>query len=199
MKVIGLTGGIGSGKTTVSGYLKELGAVIIDADMIGHWVIEEAGVKNELLAAFGNEILDKNGLIDRKKLGDIVFGPEKEPLKLLNRLTHPRIKNIIEEELKNHRRQGVKATIVEAPLLIEAGFASLVDEIWTTTAPEEVILKRLKDKNGLTYTQIMKRIHSQLPAEERNRYADIMIDTDVSLRELKEKVNKLWRNLATRL
>jgi len=199
MRIIGLTGGIGSGKTTASGYLKELGGVIIDADMIGHRVLEEAGVKNELVKLFGKEILDKNGFIDRKKLGDIAFGADKEPLKLLNRLTHPRIKKIIEDELKKYRRQGAKVAIVEAPLLIEAGFASLVDEIWATTAPEEVIVKRLKDKNGLTYSQIMNRIHAQLPAEERNSYADVIIDTDVSLNELKEKVNKLWGNLATRL
>jgi len=135
MKVIGLTGGIGSGKSTVSGYLKELGASVIDADIIGHRVLEDARVKNELRAAFGGQILDENGRIIRKKLGDIVFGTDKEQLPLLNRITHPRIQRIIKEELESYRHQGVRITIVEAPLLIEAGYNSLVDEIWVTTAP----------------------------------------------------------------
>jgi dephospho-CoA kinase len=196
MKVIGLTGGIGSGKTTVSGYLRELGAAIIDADLIGHRVLKDKQVKNELIASFGSCILDENGRIDRKELGDIVFGTEKEPLLLLNRLTHPRIQEVIEEELESYRRRGVKIVIIEAPLLIEAGFASLVDQVWVTAAPEEVIIKRLKDKNGLSHSQITNRINSQLPSEKRNKYADIVIYTDVTLKELKEKVKCLWGNLS---
>ena len=108
-------------------------------------------------------ILDKSGRINRKKLGDIVFGSDRESLLLLNRITHPRIKNTLEEELDIYRQQEVKVIIVEAPLLIEAGFTSLVDEIWVTTAPEKVIIKRLKDKNGLSHSQIINRIRSQLP------------------------------------
>jgi len=196
MKTIGLTGGIGSGKSTVSAYLKELGAGVIDADKIGHRVLEDARVKKELIASFGIRILDESGRINRKKLGGIVFGTDKEPLLLLNRLTHPGIRVILEDELESYRRQGVKVAIVEAPLLVEAGFTSLVDEIWVTIAPEEVIMKRLKSKSGLSDTQIMNRIHSQLPAEERNKHADTIIDTDVTFIELKERVNDLWRNFA---
>lgn len=196
MKVIGLTGGIGSGKSTVSGYLKELGASVIDADIIGHRVLEDARVKKEIRAAFGSRILDENGRINRKKLGDIVFGTDKELLPLLNRITHPVILERIKEKLKEYRHQGVSVTIVEAPLLIEAGYTSLVDEIWVTTAPEEVILKRLKDKNGLLYSQIINRIRSQLPVEERNKHADIIINTNVILAELKEKIKHLWQSLS---
>ena len=196
MKIIGLTGGIGSGKSTVSAYLKELGAGVIDADKIGHRVLEDALVKKELIASFGIRILDKSGRINRKKLGGIVFGTDKEPLLLLNRLTHPGIRVILNEELESYRRQGVKVAIVEVPLLVEAGFTSLVDEIWVTIAPEEVIMKRLKSKSGLSDTQIMNRIHSQQPAKERNKHADIIIDTDVTFINLKERVNDLWRKLA---
>ncbi len=195
MKTIGLTGGIGSGKSTFSGYLKELGASVIDADTIGHRVLEYNQVKNELIAAFGNRILDKYGQVSRKKLGDIVFYQDKNLLPVLNRITHPVILERIKEELDSYRQQGVSVTVIEAPLLIEAGYTSLVDQIWVTSAPEEVIINRLKDKNGLPYSQIMNRIHSQLPAEERNKYADIIINTDVTFKELKEKANDLWQSL----
>lgn len=196
MKVIGLTGGIGSGKSTVSGYLKELGASVIDADIIGHRVLEDNQVKNELRASFGRRILDESGQVNRKKLGNLVFSPDKEPLLLLNRVTHPVILEHIKEKLDSYRHQEARLVIVEAPLLVEAGYTSLVDEIWVTTAPKEVIIKRLKDKSSLSYSQIMNRIRSQLPDEERNKYADIIIDTDVSLEELKEVVKNLWQSLS---
>lgn len=195
MKVIGLTGGIGSGKSTVAKFLAELGAVIIDADKIGHAVLEPDGEAwQQVVAAFGRQILKPNREIDRKKLGKIVFG-STEALSRLNRIMHPQICGVVKAQLEQYRRQGIDVVVVEAPLLMEAGWTSLVDEVWVTLAPEATILKRLKEGMGLSKAESMARIRSQLPAKERVKHAHVVINTDSSLDELKARVNKLWQGL----
>ncbi len=194
MKVIGLTGGIGSGKSTVARFLAELGMVIIDADRIGHEVLEsDSKAWQQVVAAFGQQIVTPNGRIDRKELGRIVFKSHKA-LSRLNRIMHPRIYRVVKSRLEKYRRQGVDVVVFEAPLLIEASWATLVDEVWVTTAPEATILRRL-EKIGLSRDEAMERIRSQLSAEERDRHADMVINTDCSLDELKVKVGKLWQGL----
>ena len=199
MKVIGLTGGIGSGKSTVSGFLKELGAVIIDADRVGHEVLKpDSGAWREVVAAFGKEILTPDGDIDRRKLGEIVFA-NNEALARLNQIMHPRIYALVKALIEEYRQQGVGVVVLEAPVLLEAGRPSLVDEVdevWVTVAPESTVLKRLKKKLGLSEPESLARIRSQLPPEEKIKHADVVIDTDCSLDELKSRVKKLWRNLA---
>ena len=194
MKVIGLTGGIGSGKSTVSKFLAELGAVIIDADKVGHEVLEnDSEAWQQVVDAFGRHIVTPDGEVDRKKLGRIVF-KSPEALSRLNRIMHPRIYDAVKTQLEQYRKQGASVVVVEAPLLIEAGWTSLVDEVWVTIAPRATILKRL-EQMGLSYTKAMSRIRSQLPAKERVRQANVVINTDCSLEELKAKVVKLWQRL----
>jgi len=194
MKIIGLTGGIGSGKSTVAKFLAELGASITDADKIGHEILEsDSEAHKRVVAAFGRQILTPDGQIDRKKLGGIAFTSQKA-LNQLNRIMHPRIYKVIKPQLEQHQRQGTEVFVIEAPLLIEAGWATLVDEVWITLAPQDTVLMRL-EKTGLSHTEAMTRIRSQLSAEERSRYADVAIDTDCSLDELKEKVSELWQKL----
>jgi len=194
MKVIGLTGGIGSGKSTVSGFLAELGAVVIDVDKVGHEVLGTSDeVRRELLATFGWQIIAPAGDIDRKKLGEIVFD-DPESLSRLNQIMHPRMYDMVKARLEEYRRQGV-AVILEAPLLIEADWTSLVDEVWVTVADESTVLKRVKEKFGLSERGCLARIHCQLPSEERAKHADVVIDTDCSLDELKAKVKELWQRL----
>ena len=193
MKVIGLTGGISSGKSTVSGFLAELGAVVIDADKVGHEVLGTSDeVRRELLATFGWQIMTPAGDIDRKKLGEIVFD-DPESLARLNQIMHPRMHDMVKAKLEEYRRQGV--VVLEAPLLIEADWTSLVDEVWVTVADESTILKRVKDKFGLSERECLARIRCQLPPEERAKHADVVIDTDCSLDELKAKVKELWQRL----
>ena len=195
MKVIGLTGGIGSGKSTVSQFLAELGAVIIDADKVGHDAFKpDTEVWREVVATFGRQILTPNGDIDRGKLSEIAFG-NPESLAQLNRITHPWIKDMVKAQLEEYRRQGVGVAIVEAPLLLEAGWTSFVDEVWVTTASEATVLKRIKERTGLSEQQALARIRSQLSSDERVRRADVVIDTDCSLDELRARVEKLWRGL----
>jgi len=195
MKVIGLTGGIGSGKSTVSQFLAELGAIIIDADKIGHEVFKpETEAWREVVAAFGQQIVAANGTIDRKKLGTIVFS-NPEARARLNQIMHPRIYEVVRAQLAEYQRQGVSVVVLEAPLLVEAGWTSLVDEVWVTTASEDTVLKRLRERTGLSEAESQARIRAQLPAEKRIREADVVIDTDCNLDELKAKIGELWRGL----
>ena len=195
MKVIGLTGGIGSGKSTVSHFLAELGAVIVDADRVGHEAFKpDTDVWREVVTAFGRQILTPDGDIDREKLGETVFA-NPESLLRLNQIMHPRIFEMVKARLEEYRRQGVRVVVLEAPLLIEAGWASLVDQVWVTVASESTILGRLKQRAGLPEQQSLARIHSQLPSEERLKHADVVIDNDCSLNELKAKVRELWQGI----
>ncbi len=197
MKIIGLTGGIGSGKSTVSRFLGELGAVIIDADKVGHEAFKsDTEVWGEIVAAFGEQILATNREIDRKKLGDVVFGNPKS-LARLNRIMHPRMYEIVKTKLEEYRRQGMDVVILEAPLLIEAGWTSLVDEIWVTVAPEATVVSRTEERAGLSGEEVLARIRSQLSSGERAKRADLIIDTDCSLDELRARVGELWEGLHT--
>jgi len=195
MKVIGLTGGIGSGKSTVSQFLAELGAVIIDADKVGHEALKpDTELWREVVAAFGRQILTPGGDIDREKLGEIVFS-NPDSLAQLNRIMHPRLYNIVKTQLEEYQRQGIRVVVLEVPLLIEAGWASLVDEVWVTVASEDTVLKRLEKQVRLSKSKSLARIRSQLSSAERVRHADVIIDTDGELDELRAKVEKLWREL----
>ena len=195
MKIIGLTGGIGSGKSTVSQFLAELGAVIIDADKVGHEVFKPGTEAwREVVAAFGRQILTPNGDIDREKLGEIVFG-NSDSLARLDRIMHPRIKEKVKTQLESYQRQGIAVVVIEAPLLGEAGWTQLVAEVWVTVAPESTVLRRLRERCGLSEAESLARIRSQLSSEERVRHADVIIDTDGSLGELKARVGDLWQRL----
>lgn len=205
MKVIGLTGGIGSGKSTVSQFLEELGAVIIDADKVGHEAFKlNTKSFREVVDAFGEEILTPDGEIDRQKLGKAVFSDPKALAKL-NDIVHPRIYDLVKVRLEDYRRRGVKVVVLEMPLLVEvplsmkAGQPTLsdeLDEVWVTVAPDAVVLQRLGRKTGLSEPEARARIRSQLPSEERLKHADVVIDTDCGLDELKARVAKLWQAFA---
>ncbi len=195
MKVIGLTGGIGSGKSTVSQFLAKLGAVILDADRVGHEALKpDTDIWREVVAAFGRQILTSSGDIDRAKLGEAVFG-KPESLSRLNQIMHPRMYDMIKAQLEGYRRQGVEVVVLEAPLLIEAGWTSLVDEVWVTVASESTVLRRLKERIGLSEPESLARIRSQLSSQERIKHADVVINNDGDLDELKARVEELWWRL----
>lgn len=193
MKIIGLTGGIGSGKSTVSRLLIELGAVVIDTDKVGHGAFQPGNPSwQQVVSAFGKQIVAPDGEIDRKKLGEIVFGSPQARLKL-EQIMHPAINEIVKARIEEYRRQGITTVVLEVPLLVEAGWTSFVDEVWVTTAPESVILKRLEERSGMTADESRARIRSQLPSEERLQHADVVIDTDCTLNELKARISQLWQ------
>jgi dephospho-CoA kinase len=206
MKVIGLTGGIGSGKSTVSQFLAELGATIIDVDKVWHEALKPGtDLWREVVVAFGREILKPNGEIDRKKLGGIIFGNPQARARL-NQIMHPRVYALVMAQLEQYQRQGVEVVVMEVPLLVEVplsirvGEPSLsdeMDEVWVTVAPESTVVRRLKEKSALSEPEILARIRSQLSSEERTKHADVVIDTDCDLHELKKKIRELWRQRLT--
>jgi len=194
MKVIGITGGIGSGKSTVAKFLAEMGAVILDADRLGHEVLRDSDVWQQVVTVFGKGIIAADGSIDRRKLGEIVFNDAAARDKL-NRITHPRIGEMTRSRLEEYRRQGIKAVVLEIPLLVEAGGTNLVDEVWVTVAPEAVVISRLRGRNGLSEAESRARIQSQISSPERIKHADVVIDTNCTLDELKAKVAEHWQRL----
>jgi dephospho-CoA kinase len=198
MKVIGLTGGIGSGKSTVAQFLAELGAVIIDLDKVGHEALQQEEVRGQLVRKFGKDILNVSGEVDRTRLGKLVFN-NREALARLNRIVHPVIDNMVNARIEEYRRKGVEVVVLEAAAMLEAGRASQVDELWVALAPEKVVLQRLSERNGYSGKETRARIDSQMSSEERIRHADVVIDSDCTLDELKVRVLAEWQKLQTRL
>ena len=195
MKVIGLTGGIGSGKSTVSRFLSELGAVVLDADKVGHEAYQPGTETwKEVVAAFGQDIIGADESIDRKKLGAIVFG-DPAALERLNKIMHPRMYDLMAARIEEYRRQGVKVVVLEAAILLEAGWTPLVDEIWVTVASEPTVVRRVRERTDLPQEQIRSRIRSQLSNEERKKQASVVISNDGDLHELRAKVEELWERL----
>jgi len=196
MKIIGITGGIGSGKSTVARFLAELGAVVIDTDKVGHDVLRSDGqIKWELVTAFGGEILTPHDHISREKLGELVFS-DPQKLQLLNRIIHPEINRRVMAEIEKCRREGIRVLAFEAPLLFDVGWQELADEVWVTVAAEATILERLKTRTGLSRDRALTRIRAQSPPAELVSRADVVIDTDCSLEELRAEVVRLWAGVA---
>jgi len=198
MRIIGLAGGIGSGKSTVADFLKEFGAVTIDLDKTGHEALKQADVRDRLIGEFGNAILNADGDIDREILGNIVF---KKPgaLEKLNAIVHPAIDAVVAEKTSKCRQQGVKILVVEAAAMLEAKRDWQVDEIWVTITIEETVIERVKNRPGLTGEAIKARIRSQMSNEERVKLADVVIENDGTLEELEEKVTLEIRRLRERI
>jgi len=196
MLVIGLTGNFGTGKTTVSKMLAKLGAAIIDADKLGHELLQPGTeTHGEILAAFGKSILNPNWEIDRKKLGKLVFA-DTAALNKLNQIIHPRICEIVKQKIEEYRKADIQIVVLEAALLIEAdGLKHLVDQVWVTIAPEATIVRRLKRGRGLKEEQVLARLQAQMPSKEKVKQADVVIDTDCSLDKLRTRVTELWHNL----
>ncbi len=191
MFVIGLTGGIATGKTLVSETLRDLGATIINADLVGHEAyLPHTETWQAVVDAFGTDILDDEGQIVRPKLGAIVFS-DPSKLEQLNSIVHPRIYAMISDRIEGLKSEGVTAVVVEAALLIEAGWTPLVDDIWVLTSPIEQVYSRLTGR-GMSSDQARARVESQMPQDERVTHADVVIANDVGEAELKSAVKEHW-------
>jgi len=192
MLKIGLTGGIGTGKSLVTTFLQEQGANVINADLLGHEAYLPGTVGFEqVVSEFGEDIVGKDGHVDRQKLGPIVFS-DPSNMDRLNAIMHPLIKSMIQTKLDDVESKGQFIAIVEAAVLIEAGWESLFDEIWVVTADEEEIISRLASRNGLSREDAQKRINSQMTSLERSAHGDVIISNTGSVEDLKENVESLW-------
>ena len=199
MLTIGLTGGIGSGKTTVTQILAALGAPVIDADKVGHAIYEPGGpAYADMLAAFGDAILAPDRTIDRRKLGPIVFA-DPAALKKLNSIVHPKMFARMREMVIAMRAGGERNPIViEAAILIEANWQPLFDEIWLVVAARERVIERVERDRGLRPEQTEARIKAQLSDDERRHYATTVIANDGTVAELETQVAQLWQGALTR-
>lgn len=193
MLIIGLTGGIGSGKSEASGILRELGALVIDADIVGHETYKSGEPTfGEVVEAFGVGIIGSDGEIDRRELGTIVFG-DPDKLKLLTDIVWPRISEALGNRIAEERENGDTAVlVVEAAVLFEAGWENLFDEIWVVTAPEEDVLDRLERQRNQKPEQTRARARAQMTNEERERRADVMVRNYEDRAALAVTVKKLW-------
>ena len=199
MYVIGITGGIGSGKSTVSDMLRAKGATILHADQVGHEVYRPGTpVQEQVVQAFGRQVLTEDGQIDRRKLGQIVFS-EAGALERLNAITHPPMRQLMIEKLEELRRKGTPVVILEAALLIEAGWVDLADEVWVTTVEPDEAARRSMERSGLSRQQAEARIAAQLSNAERMKHAQVVIDTNCSLADVAQRVDELWEDLTARL
>jgi dephospho-CoA kinase len=194
--IVGLTGGIASGKSTVSLILSRLGAIIIDADKISRAIVSKGSpALDEIKSIFGDEMLLENGELNRRKLAELVFNDEAA-LKRLNQITHPRIISEIEKEIYlNSLNFPDSVIIIDAALLIEMNMIQLVDEVWLVSVPLELQKHRLKRRDNLSSAEVERRIAAQMSREDKLRYADYVIDNTGKLEDLEEQVKLLWQKL----
>ena len=197
MRTIGLTGGIGSGKSSVAKLLAQLGAEVINADLVGH---EVYGPGTEgwqrVVEAFGRDVVAPDQTIDRKRLGAIVFADVAQ-LKRLNAIVHPLIYRAIHARIASKRAAGFRMPIVvEAAILIEANWLPLVDEVWLVVAGRDAVVRRLQAERGLEATQVDARRAAQLSDQERRAHADVVIENDGSLDDLGARVRTEWTRAA---
>lgn len=197
MKVIGLTGGIATGKSTVSEILSKLSAEIIDADKIGHQIyLPNTEAWKDIIAAFGEDILLPDKTVNRPKLGGIVFN-DKTALKKLNQIVHPRMYKKFEEEIeikrKKNKNKGV--VVLDAAILIEANWLPLVDQVWVVVADQDTVIDRLCSRNGFTKEHARSRISSQLSDEERRKYADVVIENNGTMAGVEQRIHEAWKRI----
>ncbi len=196
MRTIGLTGGIGSGKSAVSDILRDLGAFVIDADVVAHEVYRPGSDGwREVVEAFGSEIAAPSGDIDRGKLAAIVFGDAAQ-LERLNRIVHPRTRDLVAARLGQAEKSGETAAVVEAAILFEAGWEDMFDEVWVVTAPSEIAVRRVAESRGTDAESVRSRMRAQMSNKDRLSRADAAIDNSRSLDDLKARVTKAWDRFA---
>ena len=192
MKVIGLTGGIGTGKGEVAGILRALGGVVIDADLEAHGAYRK-GTEGwrRVVSLFGEGILDGAGEINRERLGQVVFA-DPCAMERLNAALHPLVREAVRARLGCLRKEGKPVAVVEAALLLEAGWQDMVDEVWVIDAPAKAVVSRLQAQRGLDEEAIMQRRRAQTSAEWKRERADVVIDNSGTLQDLCSRVLSLW-------
>jgi dephospho-CoA kinase len=196
MKLIGLTGGIACGKSTVSSMFKELGAVVIDADKVARHVVEPGQKALDLIAAqFGGSILNSDGTLNRKALGRVVF-KDMDRLKALNSIIHPEIKRVIIEEVDQIKKSNQSnVVIIDAPVLLESGMDEMVDEVWLVYVDPEIQVERLINRDNISLSEACIRIKSQMPVEDKIKKSDRIIDNSKGLEYTMQQVREIWQEI----
>ena len=198
MLIIALTGGIACGKSTVSGMLAQLGASIIDADQISRSLTAPNGdALPAIRRTFGDSVFNADGTLNRPALSAVVFS-DKAAIEKLNAITHPLVKQQMDEQLAQCRKNGAPVVVLDVPLLFEANMQHMGDLVACVVAPEEVQIARMASRNGYTREEALSRIRNQMPVSEKARRSDIVIDTDKPLPELQKEIETLYQNWIAR-
>ena len=196
MFIVGLTGGIASGKTTVAELLKEEGATTLDADQIARELVQpHRPAWNELIRSFGKKILLKDGSIDRKKLAEKVF-VDPDQRKRLNQILHPLITDEIERRIREIGQKDPEAIVViDAPLLIEVGYHRRMDKLIVVISTQTEQIERLKVRDGINSEEALRILSSQMPLEEKAKFADFVIRNEGSVAEIRKRTKEVFQEL----
>lgn len=197
MLVLGLTGGIGTGKTEVTHVLRERGAVVIESDKVAHLsYLPGTAAHKAIVSKFGKEVLDESGVVDRKSLGNIVFS-EPGRLEELEKIVWPATREWIENRLTEEESRGAELVVIEVPKLFEAGWDQFVDVVWTVEAPKGQIGQRVEQRSGLDESETGARVAAQLTLEERVVRADLVIENNTTLEDLRDKTISAWDTISS--
>lgn len=199
MLKVGLTGGIGSGKSAVSAELTTHGAVVIDADAIAREVVEPGtpGL-TRVVAEFGEQVLTEDGRLNRPKLGELVFADESQ-LSRLNAIVHPLVGERSGQLMEQALADNAEIVVYDVPLLVENGLGPLYDVVVVVDAPDELRVERVATNRGMPREQVWARVRSQADRETRLAAADLVVDNSGSLQDLRDRVSDLWTELRSRL
>ncbi|THJ22067.1 MAG: dephospho-CoA kinase [Nitrospira sp. CG24E] len=196
MILVGLTGGVATGKSTVAKMFKQCGAVVIDADKLAHEVVKPAKwAWREIVKTFGKTVLNPDRTLNRQTLGAIVFG-NRAKLRRLERIIHPRVEREQARLTRQAARNDPKAVVIyDVPLLFEVGIDKRVDTIIVVTTDRETQVARLKKRNGLSRTDAIRRIKSQMPLSKKIRLADIVVDGTLPQRQVMQSIRRIYFDL----
>ena len=198
MRVIGITGGIGSGKTTVAALYRSLGVPVIDADAISRALTAPCGeALPAIREAFDEGVFHPDGTLNRAALAKIVFSDDPAPRVKLNGILHPMIKYRLLAELEAFRTAGVPVTLIDVPLLFEAGIDRLCDAVICVTAPEAVQIRRIMGRDHIPREEALRRIRSQNPQERTKSQSDYVLNTDAPMGKTRERALALWQQVLT--
>ncbi|WP_270646474.1 dephospho-CoA kinase [Paeniclostridium hominis] len=190
MLVVGLTGNIGCGKSSLSEILRQNSIDVIDADIISREIMDNKSLLTEIFNSFGEQIKREDGSLDRKKLGSIVFANDEKLIKL-NNITHPAIKKEIKKRIEDIKANNRNIVIVDAALLVEGNFLDLVDKLIVITCDEKTQIDRIVSRDNFTREEAISRIKSQMSQDEKLKFGDYIIDNSGDMSDLKYKANKL--------
>jgi dephospho-CoA kinase len=197
MKLLGLIGGVASGKSTVAELFRQQGAVVLDADRVGHEVLRLPGVRAAVGGRWGKDVIGPDGEIDRKALGRIVFGPSPDgPRQLaeLERITHPEIGSRLKAEIERLAKSGTPLAVLDAAVMLKSGWDRLCDAIAFIDVPRELRLARALNR-GWTAEDFARREAAQEPVDEKRRRADIVLDNSRDLGYIQSQVQRCWQTL----
>jgi dephospho-CoA kinase len=192
IRIIGLTGGIATGKSSVARFFQKKGALVIDADQLAREAVEPGsrGLA-EVVAAFGSGVLTPDGRLDRKRLGALVFSDSARRSQLEG-IVHPEIRRLAEERIASAAEAGQRVIFYMAPLLIEAGVTDRVDEVWVVTVRPEVQLERLVLRDGISRDEAQRIIDSQMPLAEKEKQGRVVIDNSGTPEETSRRLAEIW-------